>query len=119
MPASVETDIVAVQAKINVEPPIIVVVGDGGVREGALRRARELEGIAFEGELSAAVIEKEQRTGAANDKKILHAFVFKIGEERAGRGVEHADTGFFCNILECAVTAIVVEAIREPSRLAT
>src|SRR5882762_6655422 len=44
------------------------------------RRARELEGVALEGKVSRTVVEEEKRPAAANDKQILHAFVFEIGE---------------------------------------
>ncbi len=76
----VQAEIVAIEAEIDIEPAVMVVVGDSRVRERALRRARELEGIALEGKFSRTVVEEKKRPAAANDKQILHAFVFEIGE---------------------------------------
>ena len=44
----VEADIIAVQAEINVQTSIAIVVSDGRVCESPLGRPRKLEGIAFE-----------------------------------------------------------------------
>src|SRR5690349_2976449 len=58
----VEAEIVAVQAEIDVEPPVIVVVGDRCVCEGASRSGRELEGITLQRKVSLAIVQEEKRT---------------------------------------------------------
>src|SRR5207253_9810931 len=44
----VKSHIIAVEAKINVEPSVAIVVRNGGMRERPLRRLHKLEGIALE-----------------------------------------------------------------------
>src|SRR5882762_11177385 len=43
----VETEIITVEAEIDVEAAVAIIVGDGGVGESALRRIGELEGVGF------------------------------------------------------------------------
>ena len=47
----------------------------------------------------------------------MRAFVFKIGEKRAGGAVQHAQTGSVGGVLEGAVAAVAVQAVWKPGRL--
>src|SRR5579862_5518598 len=76
----IEAEIVAVEAEVDVEPSVTVVVRDGSVRERALRSVRKPKGIALELKFPVSLIEKKQRPRCANHKKILAAAVQKVGE---------------------------------------
>ena len=65
----IESQIVAVQAEVNVETSVAVIVGDRCVREGSLRRRCKLEGIALERKFAVALIQKKQGPVAANDQQ--------------------------------------------------
>ena len=62
----IESDVVAVQTKVDIEASIAVVVGDGSVGECSLGLLHELEGVALEREPSISLVEKEQRPGCAD-----------------------------------------------------
>ena len=68
--------------------------------------------------ISRSLVEEEQRSAAANDKKVLHAFVLKVGEKRTSGAVQDAYPGFLSHILESAVATISIETVGEASRLA-
>src|SRR5258708_2522912 len=113
-----QTEVVAVETKIDIEAAVVVVVGHRSMGEGALRGACELKCVALEGKCSGAVIEKQKWAAATNDEEILHTLIFEIGEQRAGGGVEHTDAGFFGDVVEGAVAAIAIETIGKSRRLA-
>src|SRR5271156_1720143 len=54
--------VIDVEAEINVEPAVAVIVGGRRAREGSLRRNRELKRIRLEAELAAAMIQEQLRT---------------------------------------------------------
>ena len=64
------------------------------------------------------LIQKEQRTAAANHKKILPPLVLKVGEQSARGVVEHADSGLFRYVFKGSVAAVAVEPIWQSGRLA-
>ena len=86
----VQSEVIAVQAKINVETAVAIVVGDGGMGESSLRRSRKFEGVAFQYKLPIALVQKEQRAAGAHDQQILQPLVLEIGKQGAGGAVEHA-----------------------------
>src|ERR1700676_4495811 len=114
----VQTQVVGVEAKINIKTSIAVVVSRGSVRERSLRRPRKLEGIAFQRKLSVPLIQKEQRPAATNHQKILEPFVLKISEKRASRAIQHADSRLLRHILKRSIPLIVIETVRKSRRLA-
>ena len=57
----VEAEIVAVEAEVNIEAAIAVIIGDGGVGEASFGRFGEAESIALDLEGAIAAIEKEER----------------------------------------------------------
>src|SRR6185312_14921442 len=64
------------------------------------------------------LVEIQKRPGSADYKKILDSLVFEIGEKRAGSVVENAEAGLFRYVLECSVTAIAIEPVRQAGGLA-
>ena len=107
----VEAEVIAVEAEVDVQTAITVVVGECGVGEGSLRGLRKLEGVGFSFEGAVALVEEEERAAAADDDEVLQAVVAKVGEEGAGGVVENADAGFFGDVFEGAIAAVAVEAI--------
>ena len=87
----IESQIVGVEAKIDVQTSVPIVVGDGGMREGAGRWIGKSEGIRLKQEFSVTLVSEEQRTAGADDEKILVPAIFEIGEQRARRAVEYPD----------------------------
>jgi len=114
----IEPQVVLVGAEVEVEAAVAVVVGCGGVGEGALGLLRETKSIALEGEGAVAAIFVEQGTGAAEDEEILEAAVAEVGEEGGGGVIEDADAGLFGHIFESAVATISVEAVGQAGGLA-
>src|SRR4029079_2006475 len=81
----VQAYVIAVEAEVNVETPVAIVVCDGSVGKSSLRRSRKLEGIGLKREFSISLVQKKQWAGAANYKKILDSLVFEISEQSTGR----------------------------------
>src|SRR6185437_7129454 len=76
-----QSQVIHVEAEVNVEASVVVEVRDGGVGEGTLWGAGKLKGIALERERAVSIVEEQQRTGAANHKQVLPAAVQEIGKE--------------------------------------
>ncbi len=114
----IQAEIVTVKTEINVEFTVTVVVGDGCMGEGALRRARKAERVSLACEGAVAAVEKEERSSAAHHKKVLQAVVAEVRKERAGGVVQHADAGLFRHIFKGAITLIAVQPVRQTGRLA-
>src|SRR5256885_5821948 len=62
----VESQVITVKAEVDIEPAVTVVIGDGCVRERALRRPRELESVGLESELSVAIDRKSTRLNSSH-----------------------------------------------------
>ena len=57
----IEAEVVAIQAKINVEPAIAVIVGNRSVRECALWGFAKLKASRLQLEFAVALIQEKQR----------------------------------------------------------
>src|ERR1035438_3929032 len=99
----VQSQIVAVHAEINIQQSVAIVIRHGGMCEGSLRSARELEGIAFDREFAVSLINKEQRASSANDKKFLHPLILKTGKQSAARPIKTPAPAFFCPVLKASI----------------
>ena len=110
--------VIGVQAEVNVEPSIAVVVGNGRAGERSLRRVRELERVRLLPKLAAAFIQKQQRAVGAHHDHVLAAVVVEIGEQRAGRVFQDPQAGGFGDVFERSVAAVAIEAIGQARRLA-
>src|SRR5215469_3346904 len=84
----IEARVVAVQAEIDVEASIPVVVGGGGVRERSRRRIGKPESIRFEQESSVSLVPEEKRAAATDDQEILVSPVLEIRKQGASAAVE-------------------------------
>src|SRR5438874_1779558 len=72
--------VIDVETEVNVEPAVAVIVSDCRASESALWRISELKGIALLPELSAALVDKQQRAIGSHDNQILSAVVIYVGE---------------------------------------
>jgi hypothetical protein len=79
----IESLVIGVKAKVDVEATVTIVISNGGVSEGSLRRACESECIFLWRELAFSIVHKEQRTGGTDNQQILKSAILEIGEERA------------------------------------
>src|SRR5579871_5459341 len=70
--------VILIEAEIDVEKSVAIVVGCGGAGERTLRRIRELECIRLLAELAASVVDVKHRAAGANNDDILVAFVAEI-----------------------------------------
>src|SRR5207248_10596645 len=82
--------IVGIEAKIDVEPSVAIVVRDRGPGEGSLWRGSELKRIRLVPELAAAIVHKQDRTAGGHENDFLAAVVVVVGEQRAHRVVQNA-----------------------------
>ena len=110
--------VVGVEAEVNVEPAVAIVVGGGRSGESSLRRVRELERVGLLAKLAAAFVQKQQRAVGAHHDHVLTAIIVEIGEERAGRVFQDAQAGRFGDVLKRSVAAVAVEPIGQARRLA-
>ena len=72
--------VVGVQAEVNVEPSVAIVVRRGRAGEGSLGRIREPERVGLLAKLAAAFIQEQQRAIGAHHDDVLAAVVVEIGE---------------------------------------
>ena len=114
----VEPQVVAIQAEINIQTSVAVVVGDRRMGKRPLRRALELERVLLDRKRSIALIEKKQRTTTANDQKVLPSFVFEVCEQGARRVVQHADAGLLRHVFQRPIAPVAVEPVWQARRLA-
>src|SRR5277367_4589218 len=85
----VEAKIVGIEAEVDIETSVAIVVGYSRMRERSLGRTVKPESIALGREGAVALIQKEQGAASANDKKILAPLVLEIGKQGAGGIVEY------------------------------
>ena len=110
--------IVGVEAEVDIEPAVAIVVGGGRAGERSLRRIGELKRVGLEAKFAAALIQEQQRTVGAYDDQILPAVVVEVGENRAGRIFEQSDSGRLGDVLERSVAAIAIEPVGKAGGLA-
>src|SRR4051794_34403610 len=67
----IETDVVVVNAEVNIKMSVPIVIGNRSLRETPLRGARKLKGIAFDGILSHPLIKEEEWATFGNDQQVL------------------------------------------------
>src|ERR1700751_2935674 len=96
----VQSQVVAIHAEIDVQASVTVIVCDRSVRKCSFGRMRKLEGISLNRECAIPLIEEQQWAAAAYHQEILQTSVPKVGEERAGSVVQHADACLFGDIFK-------------------
>ena len=114
----IESQVIAVKAEVNVEPPVTIVVGYSSVGEGSLRLLFELKRVPLAHKRPVALVQEEKRPAAADDEQVLPSLVLKVGEERACRTVENSDARLLGDVFKRSVAAIAVEPIWQSGRLA-
>ena len=114
----IQAEIIVVEAEINVEAPVAVIIGCGSMRERPLRSIHKVEGIAFLLKLSISLIHEQHRPGGADYQKVLEPFILKICKERRSCPVQHPDSGGLRDILKSSITAIPVQPVGKSRGLA-
>ena len=117
IPVLIEARIVVVEAEIDIETTIVVVVGECSVGECTLRRSREIEGMFFELEFIGAIVCKQQRATAGHDKQVLVPPVLEVCKQCAGSCIENVESGALSHVFKCSIAAIPVQAVGQPGRL--
>src|SRR5690242_15564266 len=100
IPVLASTLIVDVEAEINVEPAIAVVVGGSRAGEGSLRRRSKLKRVRPLAKFAAALIKKQKRPIGAHHDQVLTAVVIEIGEDGACRILQYSNSRSFGDVLE-------------------
>ena len=108
---------IGVDAQIQIDKTVPVVVRHRDRRQHALKRPRESEGVRNGREMSFAVVDEQQRVGRRRHHQILIAVVVDVDKERLRRVIEDADARCVGDVLERRVAAIAVEAIGQSGRL--
>src|SRR2546430_11508575 len=104
----IEAHIITVQAKIDVQPTVAIVVSDRRVCESSLGRPHKLKGVAFECVPSVPLVHEKQRPAATDDEKVLKPLVLEIREKSASRAIQHSHSGFFSHILKRPIAAVAI-----------
>ena len=102
---------IGIDAQIQVDVAVAVVVRRGHRRQHALRRPAELEGVRGTREAALAVVDEEQRRRCGREHQILVTIVVHVRKERRRGVVEHAETGGVGDVVEGRVTAVPVQPI--------
>src|SRR5258706_12040485 len=110
--------VIDVQTKIDIQPPIEVIVSDGRASKGSLRRVGESKRIGLWPKLAAALFQKQKRAVGTHDNYILASIVVEVGKERARGVVEDPQAGRFGNIFECSISPVSIEPVGESRVLA-
>ena len=108
---------IGIDAEIEVEEPVAIVVGHRDRRQHTLERLVEAKGVGNDSKSSFAVVEKKERPRAGRQHQILIAVVVDVDEERLRGVVEHPEAGALGNVLERAVATCAIQPIGEPRRL--
>jgi hypothetical protein len=109
---------IGVDAEIQIEKAVPVVIGHGNRGERALQRAFETERVLDLREPPGAIVHEQHRTDAGREHEVLVAVVLDVGEERLRRVVQNPDPGTFRDVLERSITARTKQPVRQSSRLA-
>src|SRR5260370_28232829 len=67
--------VISVEAEINVQPAVAIIVGNGRAGKSSLRRSCELEGVRLQTEFSQSLVAEKQRATGPNDDQILRPAV--------------------------------------------
>src|SRR5208282_1324019 len=110
--------IINVEAKVNVQPAIAVIVGNGRSRESPLRRVGEFERVGPLTKLAAAFVQKQQWTTRAYNDQVLLAVVINVGKKRAGRILEDPGSRCFGDVLEGSIPAVSIQPVGKAGWLA-
>ncbi len=113
----VQTQVVAIEAEINVEASVAIIVSDSRVGKRSLGRPRKPEGVALEQEFSLALVEEKQRAAAAHHQKILNPLVLEIREQCASCAVKDIYSCGLGHVLKGSIAAIAVEPVGKASGL--
>src|SRR4029078_2482592 len=101
----IKASVVVVEAKINVEAAVVVIVGQRGMGKSALRRASESNRITLQRKLALTAVHEQQRSAASNDEQVLMTAVLELREQCAGGGVKNIEPSGGCDVLKCPIPA--------------
>jgi len=110
--------IVGVQAKVNVEPSVAVVIRGGRAGEGSLGRICKAECIGLLTKLAATLVYEKQWSTRSHYDYVLTPVVAEVSEQSTRRVFQNSQPRDFCDVFECAVAAIPIKAIGQACRLA-
>ena len=118
IPVLIHSLVVAVQAEIDVEPSVAVVVGQGDSGKGPLRWLGKAERLRLMLKRPVPKVPKEQRAARPYHDQVLVTVVINIGERGAGSVVENAHACRLGNVFKSPVSTVSVQPIGKAGGLA-
>ena len=108
---------IRVDADVQIEEAVAVVVRHRDRRQHPLQRPGELKCVGNAREVSLAIVDEEKKLRRGGQHEVFVAIVVDVGEERLRGVVEDSNSRGVGDVLERAVAAIAVEAVGQPRRL--
>ena len=75
--------VIDVEAEIDIQPAVTVIVGDGRSGKGSLRGIGELKRIGLLLKPAAALVQEQEWAAGAHQHHVLATIIFEVGKERA------------------------------------
>ena len=110
--------VIDVEAEVDIEPAVAVVIGHRCAGKRSLRRRSELKRIRLLAKLAAAFIQEQHRAVCPHDDQVLPSVVVDIDKKRARGVFDDADARCFRDVLKGSVASISIEPVRNAAGLA-
>src|SRR5208283_3685554 len=110
--------VVDVEAEVDIQPAVAVIIGNRRSRKGALWRGSELKRIRLLAKLAAALVQEQHRAVCPHHDQILTPVIIDVDQERARCVVEDADTRRLRDVLKRPIASISIKPVRKAARLA-
>src|SRR5580698_327174 len=108
----------SVEAKMDVEPTVAVIIRHRRAGKSSLWRIRKDKGVRLLPKLSSALVQEQHRAGGLYDNQILPPIIVDVDNKRARRVLDDADSRSFGNVLKCSIAAIPIKPVRKTAGLA-
>ena len=110
--------IINVETKINIQPAVAVIIGDGRAGECSLWNIGELKRSRFLAKCSAALVQEQERSARTHDYNILKPVIIEVCKERTRRIVEDPKARGFGDVFKSTISTISIKAVGKTRGLA-
>src|SRR6267143_1319327 len=110
--------VIDIEAKIDVQPAVAIVICHCGAGEGSRWSAGKSKSVRLLAEPASTFIQKQQRAVGADDDEILASIIVDVNKEGAGGVFEHSHSSRVGDVLKGAVSPVAIEPIRKAGTLA-